>query len=51
VQRALLSNPRCGGAHLDRVLTAMKPADLQRLAHQCPYRQEVRAAVLRHVRS
>ncbi len=50
VQRALLSNPRCGGSHLDRVLGAMKPADLARLAHQCPYRQEVRAAVLRHVR-
>ncbi len=43
VQRALLSNPRCSGAHVERVLRAMRPADLTRLAKQCPYRAEVRA--------
>lgn len=43
VQRALLSNPRCGGRELERVLSAMKPADVTRIARgQSPYRPEVR---------
>jgi len=49
LQRALLSNPRCTGAHLERVLRALKPADLNRLAQHCPYRAEVRSAVHRLV--
>lgn len=43
VQRALLGNPRCGGQHLERVLRALKPVELVRLAQHCPYRQEVRS--------
>lgn len=43
VQRALLSNPRCGGRELERVLSTMKPADVTRIARgQSPYRPEVR---------
>lgn len=50
VQRALLTNPRCSGPHLDRVLHAMSRSDLSRLAQSCPYRAEVRAAVQKLVR-
>jgi hypothetical protein len=50
VQRALLSNPRCNGPDLDRVLRAVRPAELTRLAQQCPYRAEVRAAAQRLAR-
>ena len=42
VQRALLSNPRCSGSHLERVLRSLSCGDLSRLAQQCPYRAEVR---------
>ncbi|MCC6555589.1 MAG: hypothetical protein IT372_21720 [Polyangiaceae bacterium] len=44
VQRALLGNPRCGGAHLERVLRAMARADLERVAAMSVYRAEVRQA-------
>ncbi|MBN1610450.1 MAG: hypothetical protein JW940_27725 [Polyangiaceae bacterium] len=49
VQRALLSNPRCSGAQLDRVLRAMPQNELVRLSQHCPYRAEVRAAASRLV--
>ena len=51
VQRALLSNPRCSGAQLDRVLMSMKRIDLQRLTQVCPYRAEVRAAATKMVKA
>ena len=44
VQRALLSNPRVGGAHLDRVLRALTPAELRRVIQQTAYRALVRQA-------
>ena len=44
VQRALLSNPRVGGRHLDKVLRAMSQVDLQRIAQQTAYRPQVRSA-------
>jgi hypothetical protein len=47
VQRALLSNPRCGGQDLERVLRTMKPSDLARVAQQTSYRGEVRSAAAR----
>jgi len=47
VQRALLGNARCGGRDLDRVLGALKPSELARLASSCPYRAEVRQAAQR----
>jgi hypothetical protein len=47
VQRALLSNPRCTGPHLERVMRSMKQMDLARLAQHCPYRQEVRSTAQR----
>lgn len=50
VQRALLSNPRCSGRELDRVLSMIKPQELARLAQGGPYRQEVRQAAQRLVR-
>jgi hypothetical protein len=49
VQRALMSNPRCTGAQLERVLRSLKPAEVVRLSQQCPYRAEVRALALRLV--
>lgn len=42
VQRALLSNPRCAGPQLERVLRAMPRGELSRLVQHCPYRAEVR---------
>jgi hypothetical protein len=47
VQRALLSNPRCSGAQLERVLRAIPQGELMRLSQHCPYRAEVRAAASR----
>lgn len=47
VQRALLSNPRCSGPQLERVLRAMPSSELVRLTQHCPYRAEVRAAANR----
>jgi hypothetical protein len=47
VQRALLSNPRCGGPDLERVLRTMKPSELARVAQQSSYRGEVRSAAQR----
>ena len=49
VQRALLSNPRCGGADLERVLRSLKPSELARVGQQSSYRGEVRSAALRLV--
>jgi hypothetical protein len=49
VQRALLSNPRCSGGQLDRVLRALPQSELMRLSQHCPYRAEVRAAASRLV--
>jgi hypothetical protein len=42
VQRALMSNPRCSGPHLERVMRCLSQSDLTRLAKTCPYRPEVR---------
>ena len=50
VQRALLGNPRVGGAHLDRVLRAMSQTDLARVAQQSNYRMPVRAAAKKLLR-
>jgi hypothetical protein len=47
VQRALLSNPRVAGQHLDRVLRAMSKADLARVPQQTAYRPQVRMAAKR----
>jgi hypothetical protein len=47
VQRALLSNPRVAGMHLDRVLRAMSQTDLARVAQQSSYRIPVRLAAKR----
>jgi hypothetical protein len=44
VRRALLSNPRAAGAHLERVLRAMPRLELKQLAQTSPYRAQVRAA-------
>lgn len=44
VRRALLSNPRVAGPHLDRVLKATPRNELKQLAASSPYRQQVRAA-------
>jgi hypothetical protein len=49
VQRALLSNPRCAGSDLDKVLRSLKPTDLAKVAKQSPYRGEVRSAAQRLV--
>jgi hypothetical protein len=49
VQRALLSNPRCSGQDLERVLRTMKPSELARVAQQSSYRGEVRSAAQRLV--
>lgn len=45
VQRALMTNPRCTGAHLERVVRAIPANELKRLALNCPYRSEVRSLV------
>ena len=50
VQRALLSNPRVAGQHLERVLRAMSQADLTRVAQQSSYRMPVRAAAKKLLR-
>lgn len=44
VQRALLSNPRVKGSELDRVLRALAPAELRRVAQQTAYGAAVRQA-------
>lgn len=44
VRRALLSNPRATGAHLDRVLKAMPRTELKQLVQASPYRTQVKAA-------
>lgn len=44
VRRALLSNPRLNGAHLERVLRAMPRWDLKQLAQLSSARQQVRLA-------
>jgi hypothetical protein len=45
VQRALLTNPRCSGPHLERVVRAIPSSELKRMAVNCPYRSEVRSVV------
>jgi hypothetical protein len=50
VQRALLSNPRVKGAELDRVLRALAPAELRRVAQQTSYGAAVRQAAQRLVK-
>lgn len=45
VQRALMSNPRCSGAQLERVVRSIPASELTRLAVHCPYRSEVRSMV------
>ncbi len=47
VQRALLSNPRVTGAHLDRVLRALSRPELQRIAQQSNYPMAVRLSAKR----
>jgi hypothetical protein len=44
VRRALLSNPRVSGAHLERVLKATPRVELKQIAQASPYRSQVRAA-------
>jgi hypothetical protein len=50
VQRALLSNPRVKGSELDRVLRALAPAELRRVAQQTAYRSVVRQAAQKLVK-
>ena len=45
VQRALMSNPRCSGPDLERVIRSIDPHELKRLTQHCPYRAEVRSLV------
>jgi hypothetical protein len=47
VQRALLTNPRVSGPHLERVLRALGPADLARVAQQTNYPAQTRMAAKR----
>jgi hypothetical protein len=47
VQRALLSNPRVSGPNLERVLRALSPADLARVAQQTNYPAQTRLAAKR----
>lgn len=49
VQRALLSNPRVDGLHVERVLRALSASDLKRAASQSAYRPAVRQVALRLV--
>jgi hypothetical protein len=44
VRRALLSNPRVSGHHLERVLRAFPKIELKQLAQMSAYRSEVRSA-------
>ncbi len=44
VRRALMSNPRVSGTHLDRVLKAMPRVELKQVAQASPFRNQVRAA-------
>ncbi len=44
VRRALLSNPRVSGAHLDRVLKAVPRVELKQLSQMSAYRSQVRSA-------
>lgn len=44
VRRALLGNPRVGGAQLDRVLRATPKPELKQIAQMSPYRSQVRMA-------
>jgi hypothetical protein len=50
VQRALLSNPRVKGPELDRVLRALAPAELRRVAQQTSYGAAVRQAAQKLVK-
>jgi hypothetical protein len=50
IQRALLSNPRVSGPHLERVLRAMPRAELERVASSTAYRAEVRKDAARLTR-
>lgn len=47
IQRALLGNPRVGGAHLDRVLRALTRPELERVPSMTHHRHEVRQAARR----
>lgn len=47
VQQALLTNPRVGGAHLDRILRALPQAEIVRIATHTSYRMQVRTAAKR----
>jgi hypothetical protein len=49
VRRALLSNPRVSGAHLDRVLRATPKAELKQIAQMSPYRSQVRSAAKKFI--
>jgi hypothetical protein len=49
VRRALLSNPRLGGAHLERVLRALPREELRKVPQQTAYPKRVRAAASRLV--
>jgi hypothetical protein len=44
VRRALLSNPRASGGHLERVLKAMSRIELKQLVQASPYRAQVKTA-------
>ena len=47
VRRALLSNPRVSGAHLDRVLKAAPKVELKHISQATSYRSQVRSAAKR----
>jgi hypothetical protein len=47
VQRSLLGNPRVDGAALERVLRALRPADLDQIVKTASYRAAVRTAAAR----
>jgi hypothetical protein len=49
IARALLTNPRVGGPHLDRVLRALPRSDLEGAVRMTAYRLEVRQAAARIV--
>jgi hypothetical protein len=50
IQRALLSNPRVAGPHLERVLRAMPRSELEKVTSSTAYRAEVRKDAARLTR-
>lgn len=50
VRRALLSNPRVTGSHLDRVLCSMPKVELKQIVRASPYRAQVKTAAKNLIR-